>query len=551
MVMPRAAEPAGGDEGEQPRAGAAAAGAPVANSGPGAGIVGAESRDPATGLVWRRYPPPSPDEVRSALDAARRAQPAWRALPLADRVRMVRRFHDVLHRRRLEVAETIAKENGKPIAEAIVTEIVTALDMAHFLAREAPRVLAPRVVRSRSLAMIGRKRIRIEREPFGVVAVISPWNYPFLLAAGVVLPALVAGNAVVLKPSELTPTCGVLLVELLHEAGVPEEIVTALPGGAAAGAALVSAGPDKVFFTGSVRSGRAVAVECAQRFVPCALELGGSDAAIVLADADLDVAASGIAWGRFSNAGQTCVAPKRVFVVDAAYDVFVGRLTTAVRALRVGALAEGEGEVGPLIRPSQCAVLEGQLRDALDQGARIAARAEPATAGDGVFAPTVLTDVTPAMRVMREETFGPLLPVARVRDADDAVARANASDFGLSASIWSRDTTRAAALARRLEAGTVVINDAIIAAGMAEVPHGGVKGSGIGRAHGAEGLLECVRTKTIIADRFAGWRQPWWFGYGPRRLENIDAYARLAHGKTLRERLSGIGGTVRMLVGRG
>jgi acyl-CoA reductase-like NAD-dependent aldehyde dehydrogenase len=274
--------------------------------------------------------------------------------------------------------------------------------------------------------------------------------------------------------------------------------------------------------------------------IPVVLELGGSDPAIVLEDADLRTAVSGILWGRFSNAGQTCVAPKRVLAVSAIHDRFVAKLAEAVTALGVGP----ERDLGALIRPWQTAHLEEQLADALARGARIAARAAAPTDVPGYFAPTLLTDVTPEMRVMREESFGPLLPVLRVRDAEEALAIANDTPFGLSASIWSRDTARAVRLAARVEAGTVHINDAVMGVGMADVPHGGVKESGTGRMHGAEGLLECVRSKAVIVDRLPGTPQPWWFESGGP----LDAFVRFSHGESWRERLAALPGTLALLM---
>jgi len=500
-----------------------------------------ESRDPATGEVWRRYSAATSGEIARAVDLARGAQPAWAALPVAERAGALRRFHRVLYRRRLDVVGVLTRENGKRASEALGGEVLIALDYARFYARTARRTLESGWFTPSSVAM-WRKRVRIEHRPFGVVAVISPWNYPFMLAAGAVLPALVAGNAVLLKPSELTPTSGVLLGELLAEAGVPEGVMQVLVGGAETGAALVDAPIDKVFFTGSAATGRRVALACAGRLVPCSLELGGSDPAVVLDDADVALAAAGIAWGRCTNAGQTCVAPKRVLVVGAVYDRFVAALADQVRGLSVG----GDGaDVGPLIRGSQRELLDGQLRDALDRGAHVlaTARIEP-PAGETYFPPTLLADVTPEMRVLREETFGPLLPVVRVQDEDEAVRLANASELGLGASVWSRDPARAARVAARLEAGTVAINDAVIVAGMAEVPHGGTKGSGTGRSHGTAGLLECVQTRTVVADRLPGVRPPWWFNGGQpgqNRAAALDAFIRLAHG-TLAERVKGMHG---------
>jgi acyl-CoA reductase-like NAD-dependent aldehyde dehydrogenase len=391
-----------------------------------------------------------------------------------------------------------------------------------------------------------RKRITVRHEPLGVVAVISPWNYPFMLAAGITLAAVAAGNGVLLKPSEYTPSSGVLLGELLAEAGLPLGLVQVLTGDGSTGAAVAGVGVDKVFFVGSAASGRKVAHACAEQLIPCVMELGGSDAAIVLADADLDTAASGIAWGRFSNAGQTCTAPKRVLVEDRVFDAFVERLVARVRALRVGAGGAPGTDVGPMIRPSQRAAVQRQLDDALARGAVIAAQAG-ATVGGDFFPPTVLVNVTPEMRVQREETFGPLLPVMRVRDAEEAVGIANATGYGLSASIWGRDLGRARRIAARLETGSVVINDVCVAAGLAEAPHGGAKESGYGASHGAAGLLECTRSKTVITDRFAALRQPWWFGYGPAHARDLDGFLRFWHGRVLGDRLHGAWQALRLL----
>ncbi|HKG93860.1 MAG TPA: aldehyde dehydrogenase family protein, partial [Gemmatimonadaceae bacterium] len=311
-----------------------------------------ESLNPATGEVWRAYEPASPDEVRRAVARAREAQREWAARPVRERARVLERFRRALYRRRLEVADLISRENGKPAAEALGTEVSVVLDYARFYARKAPGALRGSWFTPASLAM-WRKRVRIGYEPYGVVAVVSPWNYPFMLAGGVMLPALVAGNAVVLKPSEFTPTTGMLLGDLAAEAGVPAGVMTVIPGDGATGASLVGADVNKVFFIGSVATGKRVAAACAERLIPCSLELGGSDPAIVLDDADVRHAAAGIAWGRFSNAGQTCVAPKRVFVVDAVYDAFAAELRRVVEGLRVAPAGGAACDVGPLIRPSQ------------------------------------------------------------------------------------------------------------------------------------------------------------------------------------------------------
>ncbi len=501
-----------------------------------------ESLDPATGEVWRTWTPPDRAAVDAAVSRARAEQPAWAARPLGERRRILGKFRLALSDGRREVAALIERETGKPAAEAMAADILTTLDVARFCQRAASRVLRPTSFTPANIAM-WRKRVTIVREPHGVIGIISPWNYPLLLPASGSLAALVSGNAVILKPSELTPSTAIRLGELLHAAGVPDAIFQVLPGDGATGAALAAAHVDKIMFTGSAATGRKVAAACAERLIPCCLELGGSDPAIVLDDADLATAASGVLWGRFTNAGQTCVAPKRAIVIDAVYDKFVGHLQTAAQRLVVGAGSAGS-DVGPLIRPWQADVLEAQLGDAVARGATAHGAARTSRE---FFAPTVVSEVTADMRIAREETFGPLLAVIRARDDDDAVAIANATPFGLSASVWGRDLTRAQRVAERVAAGTVHVNDVVSVVGMADVPHGGIKESGFGRIHGDAGLRECVREKSLVVDLFARWRQPWWFGYGEDHARNIDAFARFWHGRTVAGRASGAWRSVKML----
>ena len=492
-----------------------------------------ESRDPATGVVWSRHEITSSGEVAEAIARARRAQRAWRNWNLADRAAILRRFHRLLFERRAEVAGIIERENGKPPVEAL-SEVMVTLDFARYYARRSVlRILRP-VSRTASGPPMWRKRVHLSEEPFGVVGVISPWNYPFMLPAAIVIPALVAGNAVVLKPSEFTTETGLVLARLFDAADLPADLLQVLPGARTTGAALIEQGCDKIFFTGSEATGRKVAAECGARLIPCVLELGGSDAAIVLDDADLERAAEGLVWGRFSNSGQTCVAPKRAFVESGVYDRFSAMLAERVRRLNAG-IDRSAADLGPLVRPEQTERIQGQLDDAIARGAHVAAAGLPAA--DHVFAPVLLTDVTPDARVLREETFGPLLPLVRVRDDDDAVARAYDSPYGLSASVWSGSRRRALAVAARLDTGSVVVNDSVIVAGMSDVPHGGVKASGSGRAHGLAGLRECVRSKAVVVERLPRLRQVWWYPYGPALREALDAALVALHDRGWARRL--------------
>ena len=507
-----------------------------------------ESRDPATGEVWRTFPNPTALQIVAAVERAREAQRAWARQPVRERAAMLGRFRAALYARRLDVARLISRENGKPTGEALLSEVMVTLDYAAYYEGLAPSRLQPTIARSRTMAT-ALKQVTIEYHPHGVVGIISPWNYPFQLAAGATLPALVAGNAVVLKPSELTPSSAVLLGELFAEAGLPDGVLQVVPGDGSAGAALVQAGVNRIHFTGSVATGRKVAAACGALLIPCGLELGGSDAAIVCADADITRAARGLAWGRFANAGQTCVAPKRIFVEQSAFVAFRDALASEVRALTVGAATSAGSDVGPMIRPEAVAALEGQFAEAVAGGATVVARAKAPIGGEGYFPPTIITGVTPEMRVMREETFGPLVPLIAVADDDEAVAMANGSDFGLSASVWTRNAARGRQLAARLEAGTVAINDVTLVAGMSNVPHGGIKQSGMGRSHGEAGLMECVEMRAVVTDRLASARQPWWFRYGQEHEQNADALVTLLHAGSVMARLRVLGRVVRSLLG--
>ncbi|MES2523910.1 MAG: aldehyde dehydrogenase family protein [Gemmatimonadota bacterium] len=487
---------------------------------------------------------PDESDLSPLVQRAREAQPGWHVAGPRVRARVIERFRRALYRHRASVAALVTEETGKPLAESYIADVAMALEGARFLARVAEETLAPVRYRSGVLAA-WRKSMTTHHDPYGTVAVVSPWNYPFFFPAMHSMSALVAGNAVLLKPSEHTPRCADALARLLHQAGVPPHVFQVVQGDGHTGAALVASPVDKVFFTGSERTGRAIAEACAPRFVPVSLELGGSDAALVLDDARLDVTASGITWGRFTNAGQTCAAVKRVIADHAVHDELVSRIVASVNALDMTT------DVGALITADQRELLQAQLGDAIAQGATVAVRREPqGRPGDGDrTAPlVVLTDVTPAMRVWHEETFGPVLAVVRSTSDDDAVRLANATRYGLSASVWSSDRPRARRVAARIDAGAVVLNDSVIAAGLPEVPHGGVKASGIGRIHGIEGLRECTRTRTVVDERLPWLRQPWWFGYGPRTTMNLDGYLRLTHGRSLLDRLAGIPGTIRMLL---
>ncbi len=450
----------------------------------------------------------------------RSVQEGWASLDPEDRERRLGALVEALGQRAGEIEETIVAETGKPRAEAIF-EVTAVLEAIRYYLKTSTGFFRPRRV---SPGWLVWKKALILREPLGVVGVLSPWNYPFLLAAIPSLTALFGGNGVVLKPSEYAPYSGLLVEDLARDAGLPEALVQVVIGAGATGEALVRSGVDKVFFTGGSWTGRRVLAAAAETLTPVALELGGKDAAIVLEDADLERAARGIAWGAFQNAGQSCIGVERVFVVEEVYDAFLREVVARVKEIRSGSTPGVD--IGPMTTPLQLSIVEEHLADALARGGKALAgggRTDPAS---NVLRPTILTDLDPDSRVLREETFGPLLPVVVVKNGEEAVRRANEVPFGLGASVWTRNRKRGMEMARRLRAGGVCVNDALVHYIVPGLPFGGLGESGFGRSKGVEGLAELTRTRSVLVDRLGLKREPWWFPYD-RRSERMARAALL------------------------
>ena len=458
--------------------------------------------NPATGALVAEVPAAVPADVAPAMARARRAQAAWARLSFRTRGALLRRLAGRILRDP-ELTNTLIAENGKPRYEAEAIEVFYTCELTRFLTgRTGRRALRDDV---RHPFVFANKRARVVYHPHGVIAVIGPWNWPLLNNYADCVAPLAAGNAVILKPSPITPLTSLRVAELWRDEGLPEDVLQVLPGAADVGAALCDEA-DMVFFTGSQAGGRKVAVRCAERLVPCALELGGKSPFIVLRDADLATAARAAVWGAFANSGQVCIRPERVLVEEPAAAAFIEHCQTELARLRQGPDDGGHPDtadidVGAITVPAQVERVEAQLADAVAKGARVLSGGKRRAIGGGrFFEPSLVVDVTPAMAMAREETFGPVLPILRVRDEDEAVALANGTGLGLSGSVWSRDVVRARAIARRLQAGSVCVNDVLVNYFCVEAPLGGVKGSGLGLRHGPESLRQACRVETVIED---------------------------------------------------
>jgi acyl-CoA reductase-like NAD-dependent aldehyde dehydrogenase len=492
-------------------------------------------RAPATGELLAEVQSLDADEVQALAARARRAQPGWAALGVRERASTFRRAQRWLVENAERVSSTICAETGKTADDAEL-EITVAGQSFGFWAKKGGRYLADERHRSTAPLAFGR-RVVVRYEPFGVVGVIGPWNYPLVNGFGDCVPALIAGNAVVLKPSEVTPLTALLVAEMMQACGLPDGVFAVAPGAAATGEALVDA-VDYVMFTGSARTGQAVMERAARTLTPVSLELGGKDPMIVCSDADVERAANTAAYAGLINAGQVCIAIERVYVEAPVYDRFVTRLTEIVASLRQGAPAgPGEVEVGAITRPSQLEIIERHVDEARQKGARVLTGGKVVEGAGLFYEPTVLVDVDHSMACMREETFGPTIPVMSVADIEEAIRLANDSPYGLQASVFTKDLAKGERIARRLECGAVCVNSAQVNFTVLDVPMGGWKLSGVGSRHGASGIRKYCRTQTIVLTGIAPKRELYQFPYSPRRSRLMaKVTARLYRGSSLARR---------------
>jgi acyl-CoA reductase-like NAD-dependent aldehyde dehydrogenase len=467
--------------------------------------------NPATGQVIEEIACGDLPQVDSAFARARAAQPAWAALPFSERADALRRLARAL-RDDPRFLDTLVSESGKAAYEAECMELFYTLELTrYYTGRAGRRALRDDV---RHPFLFPNKRTRLVRQARGVVAVIGPWNWPLLNNYADCVAPLLCGNAVVLKPSEWTPLTSLRVLEHWRTLGLPEGVFQVIPGRGEIGQALVERA-DMIFFTGSQAVGRHIAARAGERLVPIVAELGGKSAMIVLADADLPRAAHAAAWSAFAHSGQVCVRTERVLVEEPVAERFTALVAAEIGKLRQGApvlparAGDGSLDVGAITFPPQIERARAQIADAVSRGARVVAGGAAPVGPGQFFAPTLLADVTSDMAVMREETFGPVLPVMRVPNADEALRLANDSTLGLTGSVWTRDLQRGRAFAKRIDAGSVLVNAVLMNYFCVEAPLGGIKGSGIGFRHGPEGLRQFCRVETIVEDHpLLGWLSP-------------------------------------------
>ncbi|HOA14016.1 MAG TPA: aldehyde dehydrogenase family protein [Myxococcota bacterium] len=461
----------------------------------------------------------SADEVRGAVDSAQAAFPGWAALTVRERAGYLLKARDYMLEHADEIAMLISRENGKPLSEALNAEVLVASELITRYAARAPELLRDRPIELGNPMMNFLKESRLVYRPLGVISVVSPWNYPFSIPIGGLVFSLITGNTVVFKPASDVAMVGMKIDEILNVGGqLPKGVLnTVIASGRTIGETLFSPPVRRIVFTGSTEVGRTIQGIAAKNFIPTSMELGGKDPMVVLEDADLDLATSGAVWGAFTNCGQVCASVERVYVAKKIYDRFVEMVVRKTRALRVGVGQSYDIDIGAMANEEQYNQVLDHIREAVEMGAKIECGGKrPEGAGPGYFIePTVLTNVTHDMKAVRDETFGPLMPIIPFDTVDEAVRMANDSVYGLCASVWTKDRRLGREVAKRIESGTVAVNDAVFTFALVETPWQGMKESGVGRSHSDEGLLEFVFPQHINEDRSPGFmrRRMWWFPY--------------------------------------
>lgn len=463
------------------------------------------------------------EDVQAAIARARAAQPAWAATPMKDRAAIIYRALEIVLERQDEIIETVVRETGKAPTDAMSMEVFSVADQLCYYAKNAEKFLAPEKRKVHGL-MKFMKQLRIVYKPLGVVGLITPWNGPFVLVMNQATQAMLAGNTIVAKGSEVTPYSAKLAEDIFRQAGLPDGVLQVLMGDGETGAAIVNGGVDKVSFTGSVATGKKVAMACAEQLIPVTLELGGNDAMIVCADADLDRAADGAWVGSCMNTGHYCCGTERIYVVKEVYDEFLKLVMEKGKSLRQGQQHGWDEDIGAVFWDRQMAIIEAHVEDARAKGASIlmGGRRNPDLPGL-YYEPTVITDVDNSMDIMVLETFGPVLCIQKVDSEEEALRLANDSEFGLNGNVWTQDKEKGYAMAAAIDTGSCSVNDMAMSYGIPAAPFGGKKNSGVGQVNGKKGLRGYTHEMPIVIERFGGKLQS---GY-PYSAKNAEGMKKL------------------------
>ncbi|MFQ5709442.1 MAG: aldehyde dehydrogenase family protein [bacterium] len=517
------------------------------------------STNPRTGEIIGQYSTTNPDDIPTILQKVSRAFEDWSSLSLTARLELFKKSYRQFYQFKDEMASLISAETGKPLVEAYSCEILPVLDCFKYYIKNIGKIVRKQKIKASNPLFKVRKGV-VTYEPLGVVAVISPWNFPFLLSMQHIIPAILAGNVVIHKPSEYTTLTGLKIREIFNRAYLPRNVLEVVTGLANVGSALVNQRLDKIIFTGSTAIGQKIYAAAARNMVPVNMELGGSDPMIVLEDANLDRAANAAVWGAFSNAGQTCLAVERLFVHESLKSEFLELLIQKARKLHLNSENRGAPDMSCLANAAQLKKIESLVRDAVKKGAVVKLGGKVRRdLGEHFFEPTILTNVGATMQVLQRESFGPLLAVQSFQKDEEAVAMANDSEFGLSASIWTQNPKRAQALAKQIQAGSVLINDLLIHIAQIEAPYTGHKKSGLGVSHGPWGVMEVVKPKYINRDRAIIRRilrlvcksladnDLWWFKYSQETVDDFRGFAQFLHGESIWKKVKAVPRAVKAL----
>jgi len=495
------------------------------------------SCNPANGEMLGQVNGFTTEEAVGAVKRARISQRAWEKAGIDARIEIIKRFQYVLTERADEVCRLISLENGKPLQEAMTTEVLSVIDLASYFTGRAKEILSEQKI---PMHIMKYRRSIVQYRPHGVMLVISPWNFPFTIPMGTIIMGLLAGNAVIHKPASLTPLIALKTRELFNEAGLDPDLYQVLPGPGSLGSEIINMGVNYVSFTGSTEVGIKVAQACSAKLIHYSMELGGKDPAIVCEDANVEMAAKALTWGAFANAGQICASVERVYAHQAVYDRLVELIAEKTKALRVGDPSQGEVDVGPLIDESQVNIVQRQVNEAVSKGARILAGGK--RLGESLFfEPTVLVDTTDDMEVVHDETFGPLLPIMKVCSDEEAIRRANDSIYGLTAYVFTENPDRGRRIASQLEAGSVLINDVLISHGCPETPWQGCKMSGVGRVHSDQGLRDLCYAYHIQEDAPGQPKKSsFWYAYSEKRYQQLLGMSQTLFSRNISGKIEGI-----------